>query len=91
MNLLIKGGNIPAGDIAPSVFYAKGSDCGGADQTKNRTLSVSGVSAGEMIFIQRSFQYIGDDYTKATVAGVTQYTFLNKIYNQFILRIYYWM
>ena len=89
--MLVKGGKIPASHLAPSVFYAVGSDCSGADQTKNRTLSVSGVSAGEMIFIQRAYQYVGADYSKTTIGGVTQFTFLNKIYNNFTLRIYYWM
>jgi len=81
---------VRVGNIAPVLSPRLGSDCSGSHGTKNRTLSISSVAAQEIIFVQGSYLYLGLDYTKATVGGVTQYTFLNRVYDNFHIRIYHW-
>jgi len=88
--VIVKGGLDPGG-ISPQIADKAGSDCGGTAGTVNRTLSIDHIALNELVFVAGAMLYPTTDYTKATVGGVTQYTFLNKIYNQFKIRIFYWI
>ena len=89
--MVIVEGGLDIGGISPQIANKDGSDCGGTTGTANRTLSLDHIALNELIFVAGAVLYPTSDYTKATVAGATQYTFLNKIYNQFKIRIFYWI
>lgn len=68
-----------------------GADLAGATGTTNRTLSISAKASSEIIFVQGAYLHPTVDYTKTTVLGVSQYTFINKVYDSFYIQIYYWI
>lgn len=90
---LVKGGGIFAPGtegIAPRTFFARGSDCSGTHGSNNRTLTLSGVSVNEILYVQGAYLH-SPDYSKATSGGNSVLTFNNKVYDQFYITVYYWV
>jgi len=82
---LVKGGF-----TEPTLGSSNGSDLSGSNGATNRTLNLGGVSKREIVFVQGRFLHPIQEYTKATVGGVSQITFLGKVYDQHYIEIYYW-
>ena len=85
---VITGGKF-IGKGGPKFVDARGSDCGGASGDKSRTFDLSGVATNEIRYLQGAYLHY-PDYSKATVGGVSRITFVNRVYDQFYLRVYYW-
>ena len=85
--MIVQGGKA---SIAPTTYSKLGSDCAGSSGTANRTLDLADEAANEIIFVQGSFLHPTQDYTKALVGGVSRYTFINKVYNNFFIEVFYW-
>lgn len=87
----VKGGLLTSLGSALRVENFDGSDCTGVNGANNRTVDITRLATNELIFIAGAFLYPTNDYTSASVGGVTRYTFLNKVYQQFKIRILYWV
>lgn len=86
---LVRGGKLPAIDIAPQIFFALGSNCTGVTGTTGRTLTLSGIANSEIVLVQGATLF-PVDYDKATVAGNSVITFNKKVYDPFQIYVYYW-
>lgn len=75
---------------APTIENKTGADCTGVHGANNRTLDLAALATDELIIAQSSPLYPTQDYTKATVGGVSRITFLNKVYDEFFIRVLYW-
>ena len=87
--MLVKAGQVSAASATNFALYL-GSTCAGASGTNNRTLDLSGVAVSEIIHVQGAYLHPSSDYTKATVGAVSRLTFINKVYDNFVISVYYW-
>lgn len=89
--MLVKAGQVSSTASATNFALYNGSNCTGTSGTINRTLDLSGVAVSEILHVQGSYLHPSSDYTKATVGSVSRLTFINKLYDNFIISVYYWM
>ena len=87
--VVVRGGDIQS-VASPTLLSKRGSDCSGVNGANNRTLGIGVVTFNEIVFVQGAFLTPAVDYTKATVGAESVITFINKVYDTFYIRVYYW-
>lgn len=86
---LIKAGKYVGTDFL-YITNVRGSDCSGSHGDNNRAYTISSIAAEEIIFSQGVHLFPGVDYTKSNSATASTYTFVNKVYDGFYIRVYWW-